>query len=100
MKYTIWRPSRRSLLCACYEFETWRRYGLAKHLFEWLPEFALTWRERESFSDGNAVSLLRRAAQVVYDPKKYSRREESGELLLYAMVRQIFGSEPAINKIF
>ena len=87
-------------LCAGYEQEKWRAHQFGNHLFEWLPEFALSWKERQDFSDATAVALLRRAAQVVYTTEKYGRRGEFGELILHAMVRQLFDSEPAISKLF
>ena len=71
---------------------------MADHLFEWLPEFALTFSERQRFADVTAVRLIKRAAQVVYATDKYQRRGEFGELLLHAVVRQVFGSKPAISK--
>jgi hypothetical protein len=87
-------------LCAGYERGEWRAAQLAEHLFEWLPEFALSYSERQGFQDTTAVRLLKRAAQVVYASDKYQRRGEFGELLLHAVVRQHFGSEPAISKLF
>jgi uncharacterized protein DUF1837 len=87
-------------LCVCYELGAWRADAFSRHLFEWLPEFALTWAERQTFSDGTSVALLRRAAAVVYDTMKYERRGEFGELILHAIIRQLFDSEPAISKIF
>jgi hypothetical protein len=53
-------------LCAGFESKAWRAKQFAAHLFEWLPEFALTWSERQRFSDATSVRLMRRAAQVVY----------------------------------
>ena len=87
-------------LCGGYELKQWRAGQLASHLFEWLPEFALSWSERQRFSDATSVRLMRRAAQLVYDTDNYDRRGEFGELLLHAVVRQVFGSEPAISKLF
>lgn len=87
-------------LCVCYELGLWRYEAFAKHLFEWLPEFALSWPERQTFKDSTSVELLRRAAAVVYESEKYEKRGEFGELILHAIVRQVFQSEPAISKIF
>jgi hypothetical protein len=87
-------------LCAGFELKVWRAKQFAAHLFEWLPEFALTWSERQRFTDVTSVRLMRRAAQVVYDTDQYKRRGEFGELLLHAIVRQVFASEPAISKLF
>ncbi|MFG1910997.1 DUF1837 domain-containing protein [Kribbella sp. NPDC048928] len=87
-------------LCVCYELGTWRSREFAKHLFEWLPEFALSWPERQTFKDSTSVELLRKAAAVVYESEKYQKRGEFGELILHIIVRQVFKSEPAISKIF
>lgn len=83
-----------------FDNDVWRGEAFARHLFEWLPDFALRWTEREGFSSGRAVELMRRAAQVVYSSEKYSKRGEFGELILHAVARQVFGSEPAISKIY
>src|SRR5688500_4132024 len=87
-------------LCAGYERGEWRDKQLAEHLVEWLPEFALTASELKTIDGGNAVSLLRRAAQVVYQSAKFKNRGEFGELLLHAAVRQVHNSIPAISKIY
>lgn len=87
-------------MCVCYEQGSWRKSAFVDHLFEWLPEFALSWSERQTFADATSVDLLRRAAKVVYASDKYERRGEFGELILHAIVRQVFQSEPAISKIF
>lgn len=38
-------------LCAGFESGDWRCGDFARHLIEWLPEFALTYSERKSLSD-------------------------------------------------
>ncbi len=87
-------------LCAGYEKGAWRDKRLVDHLVEWLPEFALTASELKTIEAGNAVELLRRAAQVVYQSDKFENRGEFGELLLHAAVRQVHNSIPAISKIY
>lgn len=87
-------------LCTGYERGEWRAKQLADHLVEWLPEFSLTVSELTKIDSGNAVELLRRAAQVVYQSKKFEKRGEFGELLLHAAVRQVHNSIPAISKIY
>jgi hypothetical protein len=87
-------------LCVGYESNEWRTAQLAQHIFEWLPEFALTASEWGSMQHANSVKLIRRAAQVVYQTKKFENRGEFGELLLHAAVRQVHDSIPAISKIF
>lgn len=89
-----------SALCVCYELGEWRAAQFIDHIFEWLPEFALTWSERQRFADITAVRLLREAARVVYATERYGRRGEFGELLLHIAMRQVFDTEPAISKLF
>lgn len=48
----------------------------------------------------NAISLLRKAAKIVYSTDKYASRGEFGELLLHVSIRQVFKSLPAISKIY
>lgn len=67
---------------------------------DWLPEFSLSYSERESINDTNLVSQLRKAAQIVYDTDKYDRRGEFGELILHALMRETMGTESAISKIY
>ena len=87
-------------LCVGYEFKVWRAKQFAKHMMEWLPEFALTTSELTSVSPGNMVRLMREAARKIYDSEKFENRGEFGELFLHAAVRTVFKSEPAISKIY
>jgi|AntDeeMinimDraft_5_1070356.scaffolds.fasta_scaffold05186_2 hypothetical protein len=87
-------------LCVGYELGSWREKQLADHAMEWLPEFALTHRELEGIESSNLVKLMRRAAANVYATEKFQKRGEFGELLLHAAIRQVFGSLPAISKIY
>jgi hypothetical protein len=87
-------------LCAGYENGRWRYDQLASHLVEWLPEFALNWKERQGLNDSNAVQLLKKAARRVYTTNAFQKRGEIGELLLHAVLRQINETFPAISKIY
>jgi hypothetical protein len=73
---------------------------LARHLIEWLPEFALTETEREGVRAHNAVALVGAAARSLYTSHNYERRGEVGELLLHIVLRQFFGAVPAISKVW
>jgi hypothetical protein len=86
--------------CAGFESREWRCRQLARHALEWLGDFALTHTEHERFAPHNASEFLARAATAVYDSDRYERRGEFGELLLHALLRQEFGTEPAISKVF
>jgi len=85
---------------AGYECKQWRNEAMADYLFEWLPEFALKYSDLEDFNSSTGYRLLRDAARTVYTTEKYAKRGEFGELLLHALIRQVFDSEPAISKIF
>ncbi len=87
-------------LCVGYERNGWRSSHLADHIVKWLPEFALTPQEWLSMNHANAVELMRKAAQTVYQTDKFSKRGEFGELFLHAAIRQVHDSIPAISKIY
>lgn len=67
---------------------------------EWLPEFSLSYSERQSINQTNSVAQIRKAAKVVYDTDLYDRRGEFGELILHALMRETIKTETAISKIF
>jgi hypothetical protein len=87
-------------VCAGYETKQWRSKQLTAHLIEWLPEFALTERERGNLGAHNAVALVGQAARAIYTSEKYQRRGEIGELLLHVIIRQVFETVPAISKYY
>jgi len=87
-------------LCAGFEAGRWRALELARHLFEWLPEFALTTSEYDAFQPHNHGDYLARAMRAVYESDRYQRRGEFGELLLHAAIRQRFKTIPAVSKVF
>src|SRR5690606_14090404 len=94
-------PPGLTALCAGFELGEWRAPQLARHLIEWLPEFALTHRELQSLGPHNLATLLARAAQLIFDTKTANpayrdRRGEIGELLLHIAIRQVFDTVPAI----
>lgn len=87
-------------LCVGYEREDWRASQFARHIIEWLPEFALKHSELSDLNSGNAVQLIRDAAKRVYESRKFENRGEFGELFLHAAIREVFDSHPAISKIY
>src|SRR5690348_3696078 len=87
-------------LCAGFEREEWRAAALADYLMESLPEFCLTHSEFEGISGPSAVQLMRQAASRVYMTDKFKNRGEFGELLLHVVLKDIFGTLPAITKIY
>ena len=43
---------------------------------------------------------MKKAAKAVYQTDKYKNRGEFGELILHALIREIFNSQPVISKLF
>lgn len=87
-------------LCAGFERGEWRNTQLAKHVMEWLPEFALTHSELEEIGHHNAVSMIEKAARLIYQTEKYGSRGEFGEILLHIAIRQVYETIPAVSKIY
>lgn len=86
--------------CAGYEAGKWRHEQMADYLFDWLLEFTLKYSELEDVNSITARRMLRRAAKTVFNTPKYQKRGEFGELLLHALIREFFNSQPAISKIY
>lgn len=87
-------------VCPGYEQRVWRDEALARDTFDrHLPSFALSYSDVSTINESTAAALLRRAAQTVYATDKYAKRGEFGELLLHAICRDVFSSQPAISKI-
>ena len=95
------RDPELTVVCPGYELGRWRAEELARDVFDrHLLTFALSYTEYADVSYDTAAQSLRKAAQAVYKTEKYSKRGEFGELLLHSITRDIFGSEPAISKIY
>jgi hypothetical protein len=86
--------------CAGYELGEWRCDALARHVLQWLPEFALRFSEWQSMNHADAVAKIARAALSVYESPNFRRRGEFGEILLHILLRQHIGTVPAISKIY
>lgn len=87
-------------LCAGYELEHWRAKEFARHLMDWLIDFCLSYSELQSFNPLNAARFIRQAASRIYQTKKFENRGEFGELMLHAILRQIYSTVPAVSKIY
>ncbi|MDZ4691062.1 DUF1837 domain-containing protein [Terricaulis sp.] len=85
--------------CAGFELEQWRCEPLARHLIEWLPEYALPEPEL-AISHANAYVKLREAAIRVYTSAKYEKRGEAGEIALHAICRDFFDTIPISPRVF
>lgn len=87
-------------LCAGYECGSWRCEELSRHVIDWLLDFALPPSLKNEVSHSTATEFFRRAVTTIYNTDKYQRRGEFGEILLHAVVRQCFGTIPAVAKVF
>ncbi len=85
---------------AGYENSEWRYRAVADYLFDWLPEFALKYSDLEDLNSATMMRLIKKAARTVYNTPKYKTRGEFGELILHALIREVFDSQPAISKIY
>jgi Cap4 SAVED domain len=87
-------------VCAGYEDGHWRAAGLARHMLDWVPDFALRLSERQAFNTGTGVEQMRRAMQTVFGSGSTAGRGEPGEILLHIVCREVFGSDTVVNKVF
>ncbi|MED0675829.1 DUF1837 domain-containing protein [Aneurinibacillus thermoaerophilus] len=83
-----------------YELNEFRYEALTDLIFDALPDFALTYKEKITFGVANCRQKMRRAAKLIYQSDKYKKRGEFGEILLHAVMRDYFGSIPAISKMY
>ena len=87
-------------VCAGFECHQWRKDQLVDYLFEYLPEFALTYAEFENLTGENVVAKIRQITASIYQSEKFENRGEFGELLLHAIIRETYNTLPAISKIY
>ena len=87
-------------VCAGFESRQWRKEQLVDYLFEYLPEFALTYSEFENLTGENVVAKMRQVVKSIYQSEKFKNRGEFGELLLHAIIRETYNTIPAISKIY
>ncbi len=83
-----------------YEALEWRYQAFSEYLFEWLVDFTTSFSDLQKLNAGNCLRMIRRAANIVYSTDKYSKRGEFGELMLHAILRELFDTEPAVSKLF
>jgi len=87
-------------ICAGFENHQWRKEQMVDYLFEYLPEFALTYTELCDLNGENVVAKIRQVVASIYQSKKFENRGEFGELLLHAIIRETYRTVPAISKIY
>lgn len=83
-----------------YECSKWRYEAFSDYLFRWLVEFVTPFSDLIKVNHANCMDMIKRAASVVYSTDKYKRRGEFGELMLHAILRELFDTEPIANKLF
>lgn len=81
-----------------YEAGQWRADALARHLLDWVLDFALRRDERGPLPHGRALEMARRAIRATFGDGK--DRGVPGEILLHAVCRQFFGSDTVISKVW
>lgn len=79
-----------------YEQRAWRAQALARHITDWVLDFAL--QPTEPLHRGNALDAARRAIQATFG--NGNDRGVPGEILLHAICRQFFGSDTVIHKVY
>lgn len=81
-----------------YEAQVWRASALARHVVEWVLDFALRRSERENLSAGRIHDVLHRSVRATFGNGR--DRGVPGEILLHAICRQFFGSDTVISKVW
>jgi len=81
-----------------YEARHWRAEALARHLLDWVLDYALRHDERTELSAGRAIEIARKAVRATFG--NGGDRGVPGEILLHAICRQFFGSDTVINKVW
>jgi hypothetical protein len=83
-----------------YECAQWRYEAFSDYIFRWLVEFATPFSDLKQIDHANCLDVVKRAAEAVYTTDNYKRRGEFGELILHAILRELFDTEPIANKFF
>ncbi|MHC2574710.1 HamA C-terminal domain-containing protein [Rhizobium leguminosarum] len=92
-------PFNNNSYCAGFEFSAWRCDALARHLIEWILDYALKEDELD-VNHSNSYVKMQQAAVRVYTSDNYKRRGEVGEILLHAVCRDFFGTIPIAPRVF
>lgn len=81
-----------------YELRAWRAEALARHITDWVPDFALRDSERNSLTTGRVMERVRRALVATFG--NGNDRGVAGEVLLHALLREHYGSSTLVHKIY
>jgi hypothetical protein len=87
-----------SVVTVGYEQCEWRAEALARHIMDWVLDFALRPAERRPLSPGRAMEIMRRAVKATFG--NGNDRGVPAEILLHAVCRSFFGSDPVISKVW
>lgn len=92
----------RSLRAYDVEFDEgqWRKSELIEYLLRWLPEISLPANVLSEFDILHARELTRRAVARIEQSRVVSDEELFAELMLHAVLRHYFDSEPVACKIY
>jgi hypothetical protein len=85
---------------ACYDLGKWRFEKLADHLVDWIPEVALQASELANVEHLNLRHKLRDAIRAIEHRGDMNNEQLMAEVLLHALIRQEFGSDPIACKLF
>jgi hypothetical protein len=80
-----------------FDLRTWRAEALARHIIEWIPDFALRGMSPEAPGFGRMVERLQRGLQATFGDKK--DLSPAAEVLLHAVCRELYGSSTVVNKV-
>lgn len=101
MLHPLYREDRANprllVLSAGYERRAWRAAGLARHVIEWVEDFAMRPAERANLGHGRSISMISRAMRATFGTR--TGTSAAGEVLLHAICRQFFGASTVIHKI-
>ena len=93
---------RRSMRSYDVEFDdgVWRGIELIDYLLDWLPEISLPAKVLAEFSHLEARGLTRKAVEAIETNGLIDDNKLLVELLLHAVLRHYFNSEPIACKVF
>jgi hypothetical protein len=80
-----------------FERRRWRARALARHIVEWVPDFALRPSEMANIPVNRAIERLRRAVRRTFGDG--SVPGVAAEILLHAICRELYGSTTVVNKV-
>lgn len=83
-----------------FDGRKWRSSELVEYLIDWLPEVSLPARVIADFSHLDARALTTRAASALNGLTPLEGSRLFAELLLHAVLRHYFNSEPIACKVF